>query len=597
MSVTVSPPPYIEFQNPNNSGAPAAGFLLFTYEAGTTTKQNTWTDSTQTVLNSNPIVLDSNGMASVWLDPTLSYKYVLASPTDSDPPTSPLRTQDNIQGTVTQSTIGALVTPTVVGQALWPQTQAELTASVTPLNYTYPPGHVDRYGNNSTPTPGLVDMTGAFQAAINQARAGGADVVWGDTGIYQLSSSALDCTFSGSGSQYGLNFRQISTPSTNFNSAPGNLRCGLWVTHNDYCVFDLTGCNQFTFYDLSAVVNPSTTSSAPTTGSYPKICFLTARNSTGESNFPRFRNTRITGYFSMCVLYNFASENGIYEGNYWSNSATDAGAAVVAITANNYFRTANAVTSRFATIYASAISCIDHEFIGGQLALLAPSSTSDVFYLDGIEHLKVFGPWLSNGGGRSYFYCDMTNGPSNFVKCYALQGERTTAGPSFGALFSNAAGTATGWNLNDTYWKVSSYSFATAGSTPVIDTLHINNLIESATKGINVVGTLQNSYIDFPGNITVGTSSANYYIGTFANFSPTTRSRDIFVDRPNGAISLEGSIGIAGASPPGQQTGWGTPTGGSVVNNFPGSSATTAQCGSAITEIIIMLKALGLYAA
>lgn len=45
------------------------------------------------------------------------------------------------------------------------------------------------------------------------------------------------------------------------------------------------------------------------------------------------------------------------------------------------------------------------------------------------------------------------------------------------------------------------------------------------------------------------------------------------------------------------QTGWGVPTAGSVVANFPGSGATTAQCGSAITEIILVLKSFGLMAA
>src|SRR5689334_408622 len=77
-------------------------------------------------------------------------------------------------------------------------TAFEITAVVTPTNYAYPPGHVDRYGNNTN--PGTTPMDAAFQAAINQARVGGADVVWGDTGLYVLaglgSSPALplDCT-------------------------------------------------------------------------------------------------------------------------------------------------------------------------------------------------------------------------------------------------------------------------------------------------------------------------------------------------------------------------------------------------------------------
>jgi Right handed beta helix region len=150
MSVTLSPPMFLQFFNPNNSGAPAAGYLLFTYIAGTSTKQATWTDSTQTVQNSNPIILDSNGAAYVWLDPTLSYKYVFAPPNDTDPPTSPIRSEDNILGGLT-------------GNTLYPRTPAEIAAGVTPTSYIYPPGNVLRYGAVGN---GVFDDTNAISAAL-----------------------------------------------------------------------------------------------------------------------------------------------------------------------------------------------------------------------------------------------------------------------------------------------------------------------------------------------------------------------------------------------------------------------------------------------
>ena len=43
--------------------------------------------------------------------------------------------------------------------------------------------------------------------------------------------------------------------------------------------------------------------------------------------------------------------------------------------------------------------------------------------------------------------------------------------------------------------------------------------------------------------------------------------------------------------------GWGTPTNASVIGNFPGSAATLAQCGQAISELILVLKAAGLLSA
>lgn len=146
MSVTISPPMFLQFLDPNNSGSPLVGGQLFTYVAGTSTKQTTWTDSTQGTPNSNPIVLDPNGACYVWLDPTLSYKFVLAPKNDTDPPASPYRTVDDIEGPVTNSTFSSFVTASMIGAVLWPQTAAELAAGVTPQKYYYEPYDLRRYG-------------------------------------------------------------------------------------------------------------------------------------------------------------------------------------------------------------------------------------------------------------------------------------------------------------------------------------------------------------------------------------------------------------------------------------------------------------------
>jgi hypothetical protein len=58
-------------------------------------------------------------------------------------------------------------------------------------------------------------------------------------------------------------------------------------------------------------------------------------------------------------------------------------------------------------------------------------------------------------------------------------------------------------------------------------------------------------------------------------------------------VSLSGSLGINGAAPPAQSTGWGTPTGASVANNFSGSAATLPQTSAAVAELIAILKAAG----
>ena len=81
-----------------NNGDPCNGCKLFAYVGGTTTKQDTYTTSAINVANANPVVLDSAGRATVFLDPTKVYKFVLAPSTDTDPPASALWTVDNVTG-------------------------------------------------------------------------------------------------------------------------------------------------------------------------------------------------------------------------------------------------------------------------------------------------------------------------------------------------------------------------------------------------------------------------------------------------------------------------------------------------------------------
>ena len=88
------------------NGVPLSGGKLFTYAAGTTTKQPTYTDASGSTQNTNPIIINSNGYpqngsgqtTGIWLDPSLNYKFVLAPATDTDPPANPIWSIDNIPG-------------------------------------------------------------------------------------------------------------------------------------------------------------------------------------------------------------------------------------------------------------------------------------------------------------------------------------------------------------------------------------------------------------------------------------------------------------------------------------------------------------------
>lgn len=80
----------------DNNGRPAVGYKLFTYQAGTDTKSDTFPSAGSGVPNANPITMDYRGEANIWVPPNVAYKFVFAAPNDTDPPTAPIWTVDNI---------------------------------------------------------------------------------------------------------------------------------------------------------------------------------------------------------------------------------------------------------------------------------------------------------------------------------------------------------------------------------------------------------------------------------------------------------------------------------------------------------------------
>jgi hypothetical protein len=97
---SLSPLPKLQFFG--TDGLPLVGGKLYTYAAGTTTPIATYTDHTQDNLNTNPVILDSNGQASVWLTDSITYKYTL---TDADD--VPLFTVDYVSVPVTTNSFAS----------------------------------------------------------------------------------------------------------------------------------------------------------------------------------------------------------------------------------------------------------------------------------------------------------------------------------------------------------------------------------------------------------------------------------------------------------------------------------------------------------
>jgi len=85
MAVLLSPVGGVAGQFFDNNGNPLTGGKLYSYVAGTTTPQVTYTSSAGTVAHSNPIILDAGGRVpggEIWLTDGLQYKFVLKNAND-----------------------------------------------------------------------------------------------------------------------------------------------------------------------------------------------------------------------------------------------------------------------------------------------------------------------------------------------------------------------------------------------------------------------------------------------------------------------------------------------------------------------------------
>jgi hypothetical protein len=95
MVVFLSPIGGVGWQFFDNNGVPLAGGLLYTYAAGTTTPQATYTSSSGNTNHTNPIILNSAGRVpggEIWLT-SGTYKFVL-----KDSNNVLIATYDNIYG-------------------------------------------------------------------------------------------------------------------------------------------------------------------------------------------------------------------------------------------------------------------------------------------------------------------------------------------------------------------------------------------------------------------------------------------------------------------------------------------------------------------
>lgn len=153
--------PHITFVD--GSGGPCATCSLYTYIAGTTTPQATYTDSTGTSQNANPIVLNAAGGANIWLGAN-SYKFILKDSTGAT-----IWSVDNVNaGTLFPcSTVGAIQISNSTASGLTCDPNITINTVTHAINIgTLPTNHVT-IGALGTPTSWTFDTTSPATAAAS----------------------------------------------------------------------------------------------------------------------------------------------------------------------------------------------------------------------------------------------------------------------------------------------------------------------------------------------------------------------------------------------------------------------------------------------
>ena len=186
----LTPQPKMQFTTA--AGVPLSGGKVYTYIAGTTTPQATFTDYSGATPNTNPVILDSRGEANIWLGGAL-YKFKLTDANDVEiwvvdyisAPTSAVSPVLSGNVTIDSDTPGPAlkITQTGTGPVLRVQDSADPDAT---------PFIIDTAGNvgigTATPTAQL-EATGAAKIGSLTLTSAPLPVASGGTGLATLTAN------------------------------------------------------------------------------------------------------------------------------------------------------------------------------------------------------------------------------------------------------------------------------------------------------------------------------------------------------------------------------------------------------------------------
>lgn len=503
----------------------------------------------------------------------------------------------------------ALMAPTGGIPSTVPQyfkSPAETTAGVIPTRLGYPIGDVLRYGADPT---GAADSAAAEQAAINVEAVNGGVVTY-EPGTYKtLSTLTLKSNVRLIGYGATVNYtgaaQAITSPATGVLLNPGII--GLTINGGATAtkLVELFSAYHGTFVDV-------TLQSASTTSIGLDLLVNTAGGTNADGNrnavFNNFTNLLIDGTVGTGIrMKGDVTAPTVVTLNSFQNTNFRGGAQTFGIAFDSW-----ADSNRFSGVTRIQLtSPVSAAGIGVVFNSGTPASNVGV-YANTFDHLAVDTFGVPAGDARIGVQMNWTkynNIEFFFQEPVAAGGALVTTANTQSYYVNHIVG---GTSNIDVKGKLLSFGGPDNPLLLVGGNGDISTQTVGVEVGLNRTGS-GSSYIDLIGDTTftaygdrfirnnagANASTTWFHRGTGSLALNTQEANAPIVLQSSGGIKFVASdLGIAffGGSQVGQTAGFGTPTGASVVTNFPGATATLVQTSTEVAELVAILKAYGLIA-